>query len=75
MFFKLTCQDDEFKTHEYCMHAPDWAEGKHALGAAQFRGPDYGLNNESMGVEKISACMFPKHKGFHRQLVEEFTVH
>lgn len=75
MFFKLTCQDDEFQTHEYCIHAPTWAETKHALGAAKFRGPDYGLNPDSMGVEQIDACDNPKHKGFHTPLVEEFTVH
>lgn len=74
-FFELVCNDETFVLHHYCIHAPDWAEGKHALGAAQFRGPDYGLQADSMGVEEVHACKFPKHKGFHNQLVEGFTVH
>lgn len=79
-YFKLVCQDDEFQTHELCIHADNSAfkfevTSEHALRAAQFRGPDWGLLYDSMGVEEAPKCLKPKHKGFRHELIQNFTYH
>jgi len=73
MFYRATSKDTDGENHENCIHGP--GPETHALGAFKFRGPDYELDPESMAVEQIPVCLFPKHKGFLHELVREWVVH